>query len=114
MRMIYPAAFLLLAATSATAADIPVAEAAAHAGETATVVGVLSGVHKDSKKNVYLDMGGNYPDNAFSGILYPHGANPPDFSTLVGKTLAITGTIKMYHGKPEIVIDAADQVKVGR
>ena len=114
MRMLFPAAVFALAANSAMAADIPVTEAAAHAGETATVVGVLSGVHKDSKKNVYLDLGGNYPDNAFSGILYPHGANPPDFSALVGKTLAITGKIKMYHGKPEIVIDSSDQVKVGR
>jgi hypothetical protein len=114
MRIVHLTAAFLLAAAPAIAADIPVTEAAVHAGETATVVGVLSSVHKDSKNNVYLDMGGLYPDNAFSAILYPHGANPPDFSTLVGKTLAVTGKIKMYHGKPEIVIDSSDQVKVAR
>jgi DNA/RNA endonuclease YhcR with UshA esterase domain len=114
MRIAYLTAALVFAATPALAEDIPVTDAAMHAGQTGTVVGVLSGVHKDAKKNIYLDMGGNYPDNAFSGILYPHGANPPDFSTLIGKTLAITGKIKMYHGKPEIVIDSSDQVKIGR
>ncbi len=114
MRIVFPTMAFLFAAAPALAADIPAVEAATHVGETGTVVGVLSGVHKDSKNNIYLDMGGAYPDNAFSGILYPHGANAPDFSTLVGKTLAVTGRIKMYHGKPEIVIDSSDQMKIGR
>lgn len=104
---------LALAAAPAAAADIPAAQAAAHAGETATVIGVLSNVHSNANKNIFLDVGGVYPDNVFSGVIFGKGMhNPPDFSALVGKTIAITGQIKIYYGKPEIVINSADQVKV--
>jgi hypothetical protein len=114
MRSIASALLLLaLAAAPAAAADIPAAQAASHAGETATVVGVLTNVHTNANKNIFLDIGGVYPDNVFSGVIFGKGMhNPPDFSTLIGKTIAITGQIKIYYGKPEIVINSADQVKV--
>ena len=110
------AAFFLLSFTamvSSAAATFPATDAATHAGETGTVIGVLSNVHKGRGSLLFLDIGGVYPDNVFSGVLFMHG---PDinFDSLVGKTLAITGKIKMYHGKPEIIIDSAAQVGIAR
>jgi hypothetical protein len=114
MRVSFLALTLLaLAAAPAAAADIPAAQAASHAGETATVVGVLTNVHTNANKNIFLDIGGAYPDNVFSGVIFGKGMhNPPDFTPLIGKTVGITGQIKIYYGKPEIVINSADQVKV--
>ena len=114
MRLRFLALTLLaLAAAPAAAADIPAAEAATHAGETATVIGVLTSVHTNANKNIFLDIGGAYPANVFSGVIFGKTMhNPPDFTPLVGKTIAITGQIKIYYGKPEIVVNSADQVKV--
>jgi DNA/RNA endonuclease YhcR with UshA esterase domain len=35
---------------------------------------------------------------------------PEDY--LKGKTICVTGTIKEYKGKPQIVVDKEDQIKV--
>ena len=102
-----------LAIAPAGAADIPAAQAAAHAGQTATVIGVLSNAHTDAKQMTFLDIGGVYPNNVFSAVMFPNPGRPaPDFSPLVGKTVAITGEIKIFKGKPEIVLHSPDQVKV--
>jgi exonuclease VII large subunit len=110
------AAFALLfalAALPAAAANLGVKDAAAHAGQNGTVVGVLSNVHQNASKMVFLDLGGVYPDNAFSAVIFPRDAGKfHDFAPLTGKTLAITGKIKMYQNKPEIVLNTPDQVKV--
>src|ERR1700712_2992490 len=104
---------LALFALPAAAADIPAAEAAHHVGETVTVIGVLTNAHVTVKKRINLDIDGVYPNNTFSAVIFAHGSQPlPDFTPLVGKTLAITGKIKLYYGKPEIIIDSSDQVKV--
>jgi DNA/RNA endonuclease YhcR with UshA esterase domain len=113
MRLAAFALFLTLSATPALATDVPATEAARHAGETVTVIGVLTNVHVNAKKMISLDIGGTYPDNPFTAVVFAKSMrNPPDFTPLVGKTLAITGMIKMFYGKPEIVINDDDQVKV--
>lgn len=115
MRMSCLALLAVFAVAPAAAADVPAAQAAAHAGQTATVIGVLSNVHTDAKQMTFLDIGGVYPDNAFSAVMFPKSGQPaPNFSPLVGKTVAITGEIKIYKGKPEIVLTSSDQVKVAR
>lgn len=111
-------AFALTAAAPAIAEDtmIPAAEVQNHVNETGTVVGVLSGVHKArSGKVLYLNIGGTYPDNPFTGVIFiGRMSNVPDFTPVIGKTIAVTGKIEMYRGKPQIVINTSDQVKIAR
>jgi len=40
-------------------------EAAKHVGETATVTGRVDGVHQSSKGNIFLNIGGKYPNQVF-------------------------------------------------
>ena len=113
MRIALLSFLLALAVAPAAAADIPAGQAAAHAGQTATVIGVLSNVHTGANQMTFLDIGGVYPNNIFSAVMFPNRAQPaPNFTPLIGKTVAITGQIKIYNGKPEIVLRSSSQVKL--
>jgi hypothetical protein len=55
-------------------------EAAKHVGETATITGMVDGVHQSGKGNIFLNMGGKYPNQAFTAFI-PHRA-PRSFPIL--------------------------------
>ena len=80
------------------------------------VVGVLSNVHKaDSGKLIQWEIGGAYPNNAMTAVIFKHDMSKfPDMTPMVGKTLAITGKIELYHDKPEIVLKDITQVQVAQ
>ena len=100
-------------ADDAAPIKIQATEAGAHVGENATVVGVLTGVHKTSSKSVLWDIGGQYPDNPFTGYVNKRDTDViPDLTPLVGKTIAVTGLIKLYQNKPEINVTDVKQVAV--
>jgi len=74
-------------------------EAAAHAGEVATVVGTVVTVHRTDSGNLYLNFGADYPHQTFSGaVLNPQGPALPNLDGLVGKRVGIKGLIKLYKG----------------
>jgi DNA/RNA endonuclease YhcR with UshA esterase domain len=94
---------------------IQASQAAAHVGETVTVVGVLTNVHKTGGKNVLWDIGAKYPDNPMTVYVSKHDTDTiPDVTPLIGKTLAITGLIKLYQNKPEIAVTDVKQVAVAQ
>ena len=115
MRIAPIALLIALVAAPASAANIAVADALAHVGETATVVGVLSHVHKTGSKTVFWDFDGATPGTGFTAVIFRSDAGKfPDMTPMVGKTIAITGKIKLYDGKAEIVLNTIDQVKVAQ
>ena len=88
-------------------------QAAAHAGETAMVVGTVMSVHRTRSGSIYLNFGADYPNQTFSGaILEPGSAAFKDLDGLVGKRVGIRGLIKLYKGQPEIVIESMEQIVV--
>src|SRR5690242_13978441 len=114
-------AFALTAALPAFAGDaapvnIQASEAAQHVGQKVTVIGMLTNVHVTrSGKAVIWDIGGKFPDNPFSAYLSTYGRGTvPDLTPMVGKIIAVTGVIKLYHDKPEIEVTDAKQVAVAR
>ncbi len=109
--------FVLAAAPALAAgpATIQAREAAHHIGETATVVGVLTNVHMTSGGSFLWDIGGQYPGNPFTVYVSKRDtAVVPNLTPLVGKTIAVTGLIKDYQGKPEIAVSDPKQVQVSR
>jgi hypothetical protein len=44
-------------------------EAPKHVGETATITGTVDGVHQSGKGNIFLNMGGKYPNQAFTAFI---------------------------------------------
>lgn len=88
------------------------AEAKSHVGQTVTVAGPVGSVSTLRSGMTFINMGGRYPDNAFTAvILTADKAKFPDLRGLDGKTVEVTGAVALYRGKPEIVLKTADQMK---
>jgi hypothetical protein len=86
-------------------------EAAAHVGETATVIGTVVSLHRVKSGNIYLNFGADYPHQTFSGtILNPRDPAFNQLDTLAGKRVGVRGKIKNYKGQAEIVIESIDQI----
>jgi len=81
MRIAWIGLAAALVATSAQAAVIPAAEASAHVSQSETVEGVVSEVH-----------------TARSG-------------KATGKTVDVTGVIKEYQGRPEVIVTSRSQIR---
>jgi hypothetical protein len=71
-------------------------------------------VFNSKSGNTFLNIGATYPNQTFTGWIPP--ASPvnksPVLSGIEGKHVKITGRIEMYKGKPEIRINAAEQLEV--
>jgi hypothetical protein len=86
-------------------------EAAAHVGETATVVGTLVSVRRSRGGNLFLNFGADYPHQTFSAaVIDPRGTWGRGLDSLVGKRVGVRGRIKRYKGQVEIVVQRADQL----
>jgi DNA/RNA endonuclease YhcR with UshA esterase domain len=82
-----------------------------HVGETATVTGRVDGFHQSGKGNIFLNMGGKYPNQAFTAFIPSASAaqfsNPQQYE---GRMVAVSGKITLYHGKPEIIVTSPAQI----
>ena len=88
-------------------------EAAAHAGEDATVVGTVVTVHRTASGNLYINFGADYPHQTFSGaVLNPQDPALLRLDALIGKRVGIKGPIHLYKGQAEIVVKSIDQIRV--
>ena len=80
-------------------------------GETATITGTVDGVHQSGKGNIFLNMGGKYPNQAFTAFIPSASAaqfsNPQQYE---GRTVAVSGKITLYKGKPEIIVNSTSQI----
>ena len=85
--------------------------AAAHVGETATVVGTVAAIFRSKKGNVYLNFGADYPHQTFTAVaLRPAGGWTDRLDSLVGRRVGVRGKIVTYRGRVEIVLERADQI----
>jgi DNA/RNA endonuclease YhcR with UshA esterase domain len=88
-------------------------DAAKHVGENATVSDRVDGVHQSGKGNIFLNMGGKYPNQAFTAYIPSNNAGEfPNYQRYDGKTVAVSGKITLYRGKPEIIVTSPSQVNV--
>lgn len=82
-------------------------------GKTATVCGSVTGTHTTDKV-MLLNMGGKYPDNAFTVAIDKDSAATFSYqlATLDGADICVTGLVKEYKGKPEIEVTNEKQIKL--
>lgn len=89
------------------------AEAAKHVGETAIITGMVDGFHQSGKGNIFLNMGGKYPNQAFTAFIPSASAGQfPNPQQYEGRTVAVSGKIALYKGKPEIILNSPSQISV--
>jgi DNA/RNA endonuclease YhcR with UshA esterase domain len=104
-----PLAFLSRAQTPVVISDT---QAAQYIGQNVTVEGVVTAVSTSWKSNAFINFGGVYPNQTFTGWI-PTGtplASYASLQLLKGKKLKITGRIELYRGKPEIKVLSKSQI----
>jgi hypothetical protein len=104
-------------AAAAQADPIGPDDAAKHAGETATVCGVVAGAKYAEQIRgglTFIDFGKPYPDASFTAVIFP--GDRAKFGTpekgLAGKQVCVTGKIEMFRGKAQIVLSDPKQLAV--
>src|SRR6266550_1988105 len=87
-------------------------EASQHVGETVTVTGTVGDVgHSQRSNTTFVNFGPPFPNHTFTAVIFASAASLfPDVDSWKGKALSITGVVKMYRGKPEIVLESPKQV----
>ena len=90
-------------------------DAAKHVGEKATVCGVVASAKyapRSGGRPTFLDFVKPYPDTIFTALIL--GTDRPKFGTpetaVQGKEVCVTGEIKLYDGKPEIILTDPNQL----
>jgi S1/P1 Nuclease len=99
-------------------ATITPAEASSHVGQTLTVCGKVFGgkyLENSNGSPTLINMGADYPDNPLTLVIY--GSDRGSFSYkpeewLPGKTICVTGLIKLFKGEPEIVVTRQSQIQI--
>jgi len=108
--------FAFMAALPAARAEAPVKtispeEAVNHYGKLVTVKSIISADTTSGRGNRFLNMGGAYPNQAFTGWIPSKNASAfSGVPNVTGRTCAITGEVQSYKGKPEIVVNSPSQV----
>ena len=98
------------------AQDLPTvkdSEAAQYVGKNVEVRGLVVAVYTSKKGNTFLNFGGKYPNQTFTGYI-PAGselAGDRWTVTLQGNVIGITGTVELYQEKPEIKVMSRSQIK---
>jgi endonuclease YncB( thermonuclease family) len=110
------AASFLLAKTDPppqSAKHLDYTEAPNHVGEYACVSGKIDHVYTSQRGTVFLDFCPDYKTCPFGVVIFNEDAHKfPNPEQYEGKTLEITGLIKSYQGRPEIVLNTPDQIKI--
>jgi len=102
-------------AVAAQAESLTPDQAAQHAGETATVCGVVAAAKFAAQVRggtTFLDFDKPYPNSTFSALIFASDRakfGAPE-KTAQGKDLCVTGKIEMYQGKPQIVLKDPKQL----
>ena len=110
---------LIIAATtflpaSALAASLSTEEASKHVGETVTVCGTVASANhavRSRGEPTFLNLDKAYPNQVFTAVIW--GNDRPRFGapeTLLGKHVCTTGQIKLFRGKPEMILSDPGQL----
>jgi hypothetical protein len=106
--------FFLATLVCSQAAPILVEEAKDHIGENASVRGLVEQVSFSKKGHAFLNFGGRYPQHVFTGFIPARNVaaigGPEFLESLSDNTITVTGEIKLYKGRPEIVISSSAQI----
>lgn len=89
------------------------AQAGDHVGKYATVVGKVYEVYVSRRGTTFLDIGGKYPNNPFTGVIFARETgNFTNVEQYRGKTVEITGKIRTYQDTPEIILNDPKQIRI--
>ena len=97
-------------------ADKPIvikdSEAMEYVGKEVEVRGRVASVTTSPLGTTFINFGGEYPNQKFAGFIAAVSPIAADqrLTMIQGKTISITGIVRLHDGKPEIEIVSADQI----
>lgn len=111
-RTIVAAVAITIVAGFASADTIPPEEAVRHVGEHVTVEGRVSQVSVSGGGTTFINFGGRFPNHVFYAVIFRDNTNRfPGVHGIEGLAVAITGEVRMYKGKPEIILSSPAQLE---
>lgn len=91
-------------------------EAWEYVGLEKIVEGRVADVYRSMRSNtIFLNFEKPYPNNPFTAVIFSrYTKNFPPFPEFVyeGKTVRVKGKIKLYKGRPEIILKSPNQIEV--
>ena len=88
-------------------------EAINYIGEEAIVTGVVADVFVSKKGNTFINFDGKYPKQSFTAVIFKDKKNIlGDVYELIGKKVEIKGRIETYQGKPQIIMEKKEQLRI--
>src|SRR3984957_8463345 len=106
---------LMLRSPFLSASDcIPVSEAAKHIGETQCVSGKVLKIKVGAKGVHFLDFCEDQMACPFTVVVFPSGLKDVgDVRRLAGRSIEIHGAVKLYDGRPEMILNRIGQITGG-
>ena len=106
--------FILLTPSARAADCIPIHEAVQHIGETKCVAGKVIRVKAGSKGVHFLDFCEDAMACPFTVVIFGNNLKDVgDVRRLAGRTIEIRGDVKLYDGRPEIILRRISQIEGG-
>jgi DNA/RNA endonuclease YhcR with UshA esterase domain len=96
---------------------VPLDSVINYEGKTITVCSKVQSTYvtKGDKKTTYINFGNPYPNTTFTVVIFEgdllNFKNTPS-EYLKDKNVCITGKVKIYKGKPEMIVNKEEQIKV--
>ena len=113
LNILWPAMFVAFAslALGEDRKTISDADAAQHVGEYVSVRGIVAGIYTSKSNTTFINFGKAYPHHTFTAVIFSSARNRfQDPQNWDGYVITVTGTIKLYKGKPEMVLESPSQV----
>ncbi len=115
LKILMAATALAVSAVVVHAESLRPEEAETHVGKNATVCGLVASARYASRSNgepTFLNLGKPYPNQDFTAVIF--GSDRTKFGapevSLLGKQVCVTGDIRIYRGKPEIMLHDPKQL----
>ena len=83
-----------------------------YVGKKCRVKGRVDHVYVSKKGTVFLDFCFDYKTCPFTAVIFKDKASLFNPKKYEGKNVEISGLIKTYQGRPEIIIDDPSQIKI--
>jgi hypothetical protein len=92
--------------------NLKTSETASKVGSMAVVTGYVADV-VIREKVAYLNFDGGYPKNTFTAVIFPDKYELfGDLMSYKNKTVEVKGKIGQYGGKPQIILNNKNQIRV--
>jgi hypothetical protein len=93
-------------------ATVSPVEAKNYVGKYAAVNGFVADVFKNQKV-AYLNFIEKFPRNPFSAVIFESKFNEfGDLNNYRNKFVEVKGRISLYRGRPQIILNSTDQIRV--